>query len=137
MGVETPVTRILIVDDDDYDAEAIRRVLRDVNADATIRRVASAEDALDVFDAYRPHLTIVDWELPGVNGYDLIHTIEYRWPADHGVLVPYSGHLDQVHDRVMIPKPPSRPLVERLMLTEVLTRGPVLAALAALIGTRV
>ena len=61
---------ILLVDDE----EDFQRILKRVIEPAGYRTVSalSAEEALRMAEAFTPALVIVDWNLPGISGLELI-----------------------------------------------------------------
>ncbi len=78
---------ILVVEDSDEDFEALRRVLRELEITCTLRRVCDGEEALgylhqkDSFlDAPRPSLILMDLNLPGTDGREVIQQIKQTDP---------------------------------------------------------
>ena len=65
--------RILIVDDDENIAELISLYLVKECFDTEI--AANGEEALKKFEAYHPHLILLDIMLPGIDGYDVCREI--------------------------------------------------------------
>lgn len=75
--------RVLHVEDDDTDALLLMEALDDASRDwrvyATIMRVHSAEEALELLDdttEHLPHLIMLDLSLPGQSGHDLLAHIK-------------------------------------------------------------
>jgi signal transduction histidine kinase/ActR/RegA family two-component response regulator len=65
--------RLLVVDDDRDAVELAATIL--TGAGAVVRTCASAAEALEVFQAWRPDVLLSDIEMPGENGYALIRKI--------------------------------------------------------------
>lgn len=65
--------RILIVDDDENIAELISLYLLKECFDTEI--AADGEEALELFESYKPHLVLLDIMLPGIDGYDVCREI--------------------------------------------------------------
>ena len=68
--------RILIVDDDENIAELISMYFMKEMYDTLI--VHDGEEALRQFDAYHPHLVLLDLMLPGIDGYQVCREIRTR-----------------------------------------------------------
>lgn len=69
--------QILIVDDKD----AMRRLLVTVASGFGIKHIVTAENSIDAIASIEekaPDIAIVDWEMPGMSGTDLV-----RWMRNH------------------------------------------------------
>ncbi|MFZ3199624.1 MAG: response regulator, partial [Candidatus Acidiferrales bacterium] len=62
--------RILIVEDEENARKGYEALLRKWNCD--VLGVGSGEEALGKFSEFSPHVILVDVELPGMNGLDLV-----------------------------------------------------------------
>jgi len=66
-----------------------------VNAEPDMKLVAEAtngKEAIDAFRSHRPDVTLMDLQMPGVDGLDAIHAIRQEFPeARIIVLTTYSG----------------------------------------------
>lgn len=67
-------SRILIVEDDDWLAEQHARILQ--AAGFTTETVAHALAAMDVIDARRPDVIVLDVLLAGPNAFTLLHELQ-------------------------------------------------------------
>jgi DNA-binding NarL/FixJ family response regulator len=63
--------KVLVVDDHSVVREGVRRLLS-VFADATVLEAGTGRDALTLFRAERPEMVILDLNLPGSGGLDLL-----------------------------------------------------------------
>jgi DNA-binding NarL/FixJ family response regulator len=61
-----------------------------------VAQVATAEDALDVAIRERPDLLLVDIDLPGMSGLDLVRVLAPRLPETTIVMLTVSGAIDDV-----------------------------------------
>ena len=89
--------RILIVDD----SRSMRLILKRMLAEMGHAEVAEAEDgsvALAQMEAFRPELALVDWNMPVMNGLELIRAV--RSNAEHRdipiVMVTTETEIEQV-----------------------------------------
>jgi two-component system, NarL family, invasion response regulator UvrY len=85
--------KILIVDDHPIVRAGLRRLLAG-EQEIDVREAADAKEALAVFRGYRPDLVILDLNLPGVGGLELIKRLRLE-DGDLGVLV-VSMHDDPI-----------------------------------------
>jgi DNA-binding NarL/FixJ family response regulator len=70
MSAKTEITDIAIVEDNSALGNSLRKV---VESDSSLRCIgvwATAEDALKKIDAFRPHIVLMDINLPGMSGID-------------------------------------------------------------------
>jgi DNA-binding response OmpR family regulator len=75
----TPHNTILIVDDEDHLRLSLSLILQKENY--RVEGVASAEDALDCLNGHDYHLMILDLNLPGMSGIDLLVEVHKRFPG--------------------------------------------------------
>jgi DNA-binding response OmpR family regulator len=82
--------RVLIVDDEREFATTLceRLRLRGYEAHAAF----TAEEAIVAVDASAPDVVLLDLNLPGVRGVELLMTLRQQLP--HGEIILLSGHLD-------------------------------------------
>jgi DNA-binding NarL/FixJ family response regulator len=97
MTVETSLIRILTVDDHPLLRRGIAAL---VNVEDDMKLVAEAstgEEAIEKFRLYRPDVTLMDIQLPGLNGLQSISQIHKEFPgAKIIVLTTYSGDAQVV-----------------------------------------
>ena len=82
--------RVLIVDDEREFATTLSERLRLRGYEA--RTAFTAEEALKAVGASEPDVVLLDMNLPGVRGVELLMTLRQRLP--HGEIILLSGHLD-------------------------------------------
>ncbi len=89
--------RVLVVDDDVDSRGLIAFILEEYGA--TVRVVASASEALDVFALQQPDILLSDIGMPEMDGYMLIRSIR-SLPNGQGIKIPaialtaYAGEID-------------------------------------------
>lgn len=70
--------RILIVDDQIENVNAIFQMLEKAGVSNKISLATSAQQAYQVINKYKPDLIITDWEMPEVNGIDFIKELKEK-----------------------------------------------------------
>ena len=73
MATERVQTRVLVVDDDPDTLQILRVMLNE--AQATVETAASVNEAMDIFEWYRPQVVVSDLAMPVEDGYSLISRI--------------------------------------------------------------
>lgn len=75
--------RVFIVEDHPIYREGLASYINEEPGIEVCGVAASVGEALDKIEATRPHLVVVDLQLKGSSGLDLIQDIRYRWPDLH------------------------------------------------------
>jgi DNA-binding NarL/FixJ family response regulator len=84
--------RVMLVEDHALVRSAIRRTL-DVPGIDIVAEAASAEEALHIVMDHRPEVILVDIELPGMNGVQLVRELAPRLPDSHIIML--TGSADR------------------------------------------
>ncbi|MGC3982372.1 MAG: response regulator [Steroidobacteraceae bacterium] len=64
--------RILMIEDDFYDAELLAYALKSDGLPHQLRRVATAPDLHTALSEYKPQVIICDFSLPGFDGFEAL-----------------------------------------------------------------
>jgi DNA-binding NarL/FixJ family response regulator len=92
MSIDPSLIRILSVDDHPLLRKGIAAL---VNAETDMKLVAEAsngEEAIEKFRSHRPDVTLMDIQMPGLNGIETIHQIQKEFPnARIIILTTYTG----------------------------------------------
>ena len=80
--------RILVVDDDAHDAEALRSLLQEDGY--SVDACASSEEALAAFQRSTYAVVLADVQLPGGSGVDLVRALRSAAPATAVIVL--TGH---------------------------------------------
>src|SRR6516225_10451200 len=94
LGAGARAVKILIVDDHPIVRSGLRRLLT-VEPEIEVREAANGREALSVFREQQPTLVILDLNLPGVGGLEVLSRLKAIDP-DARILV-LSMHDDQIH----------------------------------------
>ena len=100
------IPAILLIEDDDRDAEVFGRVLKETGEPCKLTRVASAEEALQLLqDGVRFQALVVDDRLPGMDGGVFLRMLKGRPGLGDPMVFRYTA--DTSLDGKLIHKPPS------------------------------
>ena len=87
--------KVLIVDDHPIMRIGIAAIINARADMVTVAEAGSGESAVDLFEKYRPDITLMDLRLPGISGVEAIRRIRARHPeACFVVLTTYEGDED-------------------------------------------
>lgn len=140
MAINLPPAKYLVVDDDETMLTFLKRFLH--QQDATAVLVArTGEEALLLAEAEQPDLIILDVQMPGANGLNVLRRLRES-PKTAGIRVLFATGLsdfrplcDELHANAVIYKPYSQrqlhEQIARLLLTDKLTHSPKSLACAA------
>jgi DNA-binding NarL/FixJ family response regulator len=96
MDARSPI-RILTVDDHPLLREGIAAVLANETDMVVVAEAANGREAVEQFRAHRPDVTLMDLQMPEMNGTDAILAIRKEYPdARIIVLTTYSGDAQAV-----------------------------------------
>ena len=86
--------RVLAVDDHPLLREGIAAVLDGEEGIELVAQAASGQEAIEIFRAHRPDVTLMDLQMPGMNGIDAIVKIRAEFAnARFIVLTTYQGDV--------------------------------------------
>ena len=90
--------RIVYIEDNDANRTLVRKVL-EVDADIEVTGITSAEDGLAVVRRDTPDVLLVDIDLPGMSGLDMVRTLrkEGRFAALPIIAISASVMKDERH----------------------------------------
>lgn len=87
--------RVLLVDDHPIMRIGIAAIIDATPDLAAVAQAGSGEEAVELWEKYRPDITLMDLRLPGMSGVETIRTIIGRHPeAKFVVLTTYEGDED-------------------------------------------
>ena len=96
MSANTPI-RILTVDDHPMLREGIAAVLGSETDMVLVAEASNGKEAIEQFRNHRPDVTLMDLQMPVMNGHDAIRAIRKDFPdARIIVLTTYSGDEEAI-----------------------------------------
>jgi DNA-binding NarL/FixJ family response regulator len=94
MGIDHSLIRILTVDDHPLLRKGIAALVNVENDMKLVAEASNGEEAIEQFRLYRPDVTLMDIQMPGLNGIETISQILRESPnARIIVLTTYSGDV--------------------------------------------
>jgi len=97
MTIDPSLIRILTVDDHPLLRKGIAALVNVEDDMKLVAEASSGEEAVEKFRAHRPDVTLMDIQLPGLNGIESIGRIQKEFPnAKIIVLTTYSGDAQVV-----------------------------------------
>jgi len=97
MSIDPSLIRILAVDDHPLLRKGIAALVNTENDMKLVAEASSGEEAVEKFRAHQPDVTLMDIQLPGLNGVEAIGHIQKECPtARIIVLTTYSGDVQMV-----------------------------------------
>jgi Signal transduction histidine kinase len=88
-----PSLRLLLVDDDDVDRLAVKRLLRQTRFDAVVEERIDRASALAAFGTGSFDCVLLDYNLPGADGIEILH--EIRAKGDSVPVIALTGQGDE------------------------------------------
>src|SRR5690349_8517276 len=95
-----PTTKFLVVDDEHSMRKVIRALLTTMGAQ-TIHEAKDGSAGLDLITTLAPHIVILDWEMPGLDGAAFMRTVRApdKFPHPDVPVIMLTGHSE--HSRVV------------------------------------
>lgn len=96
-SITSPAIRILTVDDHPLLREGIAAVLQDEPDMMLVAEASNGREAVALYREHRPDITLMDLQMPEMNGIDAISAIRGEFPnARFVVLTTYAGDVQAV-----------------------------------------
>src|SRR5262249_30234881 len=97
MTIDPSLIRILTVDDHPLLRKGIAALVNNENDMKLVAEASSGEEAIEKFRAHQPDVTLMDIQLPGLNGIETLSQIRKEFPSARIiVLTTYSGDAQVV-----------------------------------------
>jgi len=108
------VPRVLIAEADPWSRDLLKQVLLKVRCDARLDLCADGQQALELLAENPYDLVIVDWELPGVDGLNVLRNVRQRKRSPPLPFILMSSRNDSASVREALPLAPSAYLTKPL-----------------------
>ncbi|WP_434579389.1 response regulator [Pseudomonas sp. Z5-35] len=108
------VPRVLIAEADPASREMLEQVLSGVRCDARVDTCAEGQQALDLLAHHAYDLIIADWELPGIDGLNLLRGLRQQHRATPLPFILMSRRNDSASVREVVPLAPTAYLTKPL-----------------------
>lgn len=106
--------RVLIAEADPWSRDLLKEVLLNVRCDARLDLCANGQQALDLLAANPYDLVIADWELPGVDGLNVLRSVRQRKRHPPLPFILMSSRNDSASVREALPLAPAAYLTKPL-----------------------
>ncbi len=87
--------KVLVVDDDIPLCKMMATALKGAGYETVM--AFSGESALEVFKAERPDLILLDFAMPGMNGFEVVDAVRKLESADHHALIVFVTAYSQTY----------------------------------------
>ncbi|MBC3779188.1 MULTISPECIES: response regulator [Pseudomonas] len=114
-AVDLPAApRVLIAEADPWSRDLLKQVLLNVRCDARLDLCADGQQAMSLLSEVPYDLAIVDWELPGVDGLNVLRSVRQRKRNPPLPFILMSSRNDSASVREAIPLAPTAYLTKPL-----------------------
>lgn len=86
---------VLIVEDDEQTNEIIQAVL---SSEFEVLIAKNGLEALDFFDKQEPDFVITDWNMPQMNGFELVQALKQDSGRKHVPIIMMTGYMTEMDD---------------------------------------
>ena len=122
-AVDLPaVPRVLIAEADPWSRDLLKQVLLNVRCDARVDLCADGQHALDMLRDVPYDLAIIDWELPGTDGLNVLRNVRQRKRNPPLPFILMSSRNDSASVREAIPLAPTAYLTKPLNMESLTER---------------
>lgn len=97
------MVKILIADDEKYDRETVKYILREHFADEIkMYEAQNGREAIEVAENIRPNIVIIDIKMPGIDGIKALKEISNRVSSVYGIVLTAYDYFDFAVEAVKI-----------------------------------
>ncbi|RON18809.1 response regulator [Pseudomonas frederiksbergensis] len=116
------VPRVLIAEADPWSRDLLKQVLLNVRCDARLDLCADGQETLHLLAENPYDLVIVDWELPGVDGLNILRSVRQRKRNPPLPFILMSSRNDSASVREVLPLAPTAYLTKPLNMESLTQR---------------
>lgn len=92
--------KILVVDDQNFTRQALQTILENEPDFQVVEKATSGVEAIKYLEQNRVDITIVDLEMPEMDGLSLTKIISERFPETKAIILSSHDHEDQINSAV-------------------------------------
>ena len=96
------IKKILLVDDDEDELELFMQSLEDVPGAYSCTQASSGQQALQLLNDVQPDFIFMDFNLPGMNGLELLSAIKNNHHIQHIPVYLYSTTINPETERIAL-----------------------------------
>ncbi|WP_020619782.1 response regulator [Paenibacillus daejeonensis] len=96
--MNSPVFRVLVIDDSDHAREGIRMILGGDPAFVVVAEGTSGEEALPLTELWMPDLILMDITMPGIGGLEATKRVKDKYPYVKIVMVTVSDDITHLFE---------------------------------------
>ncbi|PWE45263.1 response regulator [Pseudomonas prosekii] len=116
------VPRVLIAEADPWSRDLLKQVLLNVRCDARLDLCADGQQAMELLEQVPYDLVIVDWELPGIDGLNVLRSVRQRKRNPPLPFILMSHRNDSASVREALPLAPTAYLTKPLNMESLTQR---------------
>jgi DNA-binding NarL/FixJ family response regulator len=94
------VIKILVVDDQNFTRQALQTILENEPDFQVVEKATSGIEAIKYLEQNRVDITIVDLEMPEMDGLSLTKILSERFPETKAIILSSHDHEDQINSAV-------------------------------------
>ncbi len=99
MSESAPI-RVVVVDDHPVVREGLAAIIGTQADMRVVGEAASGDEALAVFAAQRPDVTLMDLRLPGTSGIDVATRLQAQWPGTRIIMFTSYAREEEIYEAV-------------------------------------
>jgi DNA-binding NarL/FixJ family response regulator len=96
-GAAQPI-RVFVVDDHPVVREGLAAIIGTQSDMCVVGEAATGDEALTIFAAQRPDVTLMDLRLPGTSGIDVAARIQAQWPGTRIIMFTSYAREEEIYE---------------------------------------
>lgn len=95
--------RIMLVDDEGLERNALKRIIeKHFGDECTLETAKSGRDAIEQYERFRPDITFMDIQMPGINGIDAMREIRSHHPEARFIVLTAFDNFDYAQESISL-----------------------------------
>lgn len=93
--------RVMLVDDEGLELNALRRIVEKAFGEECVLETArSGRTAIELYETFRPDITFMDIQMPGINGIDAMREIRQRYHGARFIVLTAFDNFDYAKEAI-------------------------------------